>query len=207
MKKNAFLRLASVLLIVTLLSTCVISGTFAKYTSQAKGDKSIQVAAWSITVNGSQIAVKSDATQKPTLPFDLFATVLDTKDGNEEEDVLKGKIAPGTKGAFTMTVANLSEVNAHITFDMSGSATRPVPLQFTAKVGNGQFGAMTTDMAKLAGYMETDLAMGASTEITVQWEWPFERGADASDTDIGIDADAKTVEYLMSATLHAVQVD
>ena len=37
MKKNTMMRIASVLLVAVLLSTCAISGTFAKYTSQYTG--------------------------------------------------------------------------------------------------------------------------------------------------------------------------
>ncbi|MFR0985955.1 MAG: hypothetical protein ACLSFZ_04975 [Frisingicoccus sp.] len=44
MKKNRMMRLASSLLVLTLLTTCVISGTFAKYTTQAGGSDTARVA-------------------------------------------------------------------------------------------------------------------------------------------------------------------
>ena len=46
MKKNTMMRLASVLLIVTLLTTSVISGTFAKYTTSATANDSARIAYW-----------------------------------------------------------------------------------------------------------------------------------------------------------------
>ena len=50
MKKNKMLRIASILLVVTLLSTCVISGTFAKYVTKAEGIDAARVAKWGIIV-------------------------------------------------------------------------------------------------------------------------------------------------------------
>lgn len=51
MEKNRMMRLASALLILTLLTTCMISGTFAKYTTQATGEDTARVAKWGVTVN------------------------------------------------------------------------------------------------------------------------------------------------------------
>lgn len=57
MKKNKFMRIASVLLIVTLLSTSVISGTFAKYTTEAEGSDSATVAKWGVNLLISAICL------------------------------------------------------------------------------------------------------------------------------------------------------
>lgn len=57
MKKNKMMRLASCLLVAILLTTSVISGTFAKYTTSSTGTDSARVATWgfqdtaSITLN------------------------------------------------------------------------------------------------------------------------------------------------------------
>lgn len=53
MKKNKMMRVAAVLLIVTLLSTCVISGTFAKYVAKADMEDSARVAKWGIKIETS----------------------------------------------------------------------------------------------------------------------------------------------------------
>ena len=50
MKKNKMMRIAAVLLIVTLLSTCAISGTFAKYVAKADVEDSARVAKWGIKI-------------------------------------------------------------------------------------------------------------------------------------------------------------
>ena len=43
MKKNIMMRVASALLIAVLLTTCAISGTFAKYVSTASGSDTARV--------------------------------------------------------------------------------------------------------------------------------------------------------------------
>lgn len=53
MKKNKMMRIAAALLIVTLLSTCIISGTFAKYVAKADVDDSARVAKWGIKIETS----------------------------------------------------------------------------------------------------------------------------------------------------------
>jgi hypothetical protein len=53
MKKNKMMRLASVLLVLTLLSTSIISGTFAKYVSTGKASDTARVAKWGVVVNTS----------------------------------------------------------------------------------------------------------------------------------------------------------
>ena len=48
MKKNRMMRVASALLVAVLLTTCAISGTFAKYVSTATGEDAARVAYWVI---------------------------------------------------------------------------------------------------------------------------------------------------------------
>ena len=71
MKKNKTMRLASGLLVAVLLTTCAISGTFAKYVSDATNSDTARVAKWSIEVEGEEIGVAGD----PVVAFDLFETV------------------------------------------------------------------------------------------------------------------------------------
>ena len=50
MRKNKFLRLASVMLMLCLITTCAISGTFAKYTTSDEALDSARVAKWGVAV-------------------------------------------------------------------------------------------------------------------------------------------------------------
>lgn len=55
MKKNKAMRLASALMVLTLLTTCVISSTFAKYTTSANGEDSARVAKWGFEADDDSI--------------------------------------------------------------------------------------------------------------------------------------------------------
>lgn len=211
MKKNKLMRVACALLVVTLLSTCVISGTFAKYVAQGSARNAVQVAKWSIEYKGEK---DTDATQlavknTPTVSFDLFSTVLDS-DGSSETDVAQGKIAPGTKGIFKFTVENKSEVTAKVSFAVTETKGN-IPLTFKVN------GATGTSLKKLMEDATSILNMpgaeGVSKKVyTVEWEWPFERedGAkDLEDTSLGIAADKDTTvpKYDVTLDINVEQVD
>lgn len=67
MKKNKIMRIASVLLIVTLLSTCAISGTFAKYVVTGEAEGYARVAKWGVTVTvEGEVASREYATDDDT---------------------------------------------------------------------------------------------------------------------------------------------
>ena len=98
MKKNKLMRLASCLLVGTLLTTCAISGTFAKYTTQDAAADSARVAKWGIEL---QIIgdLYSDAYGADIRT--AFAADPDTDDGQamevKAESEGKDVVAPGTK--------------------------------------------------------------------------------------------------------------
>ena len=187
MKKNRMMRTASVLLVAVLLSTCAISGTFAKYTSTHTATDTVTVAKWDVKVD--------DAAFSDTATFDFTETWTDS-DGNVEDDVADNKLAPGTKGSFDLTVTNSSEVNAQFKVNFDFAALNAIPLNFTFKIDG-------------ADYTQGDfveIAMNASKVITVTWEWPFEAvgsNTNAADTALG---EAGTT-FNVSATIVAEQVD
>ena len=53
MKRNKMMRIASALMVATLLSTSVISGTFAKYVTEDSASDTARVAKWGVTVQAS----------------------------------------------------------------------------------------------------------------------------------------------------------
>ena len=50
MKKNKMMRLASAMMVLTLMSTSVISGTFAKYVTKGEATDKARVAKWGVEV-------------------------------------------------------------------------------------------------------------------------------------------------------------
>lgn len=105
MKKNKMLRIASILLVVTLLSTCVISGTFAKYVTKASGTDKARVAKWGVlvSVEGDTFADKYEAID-PDYVADggEFAVVANNGDK---------VVAPGTSSEEVNTTPLTATIN------------------------------------------------------------------------------------------------
>ena len=154
MKKNYMMRIASVLLVVILLTTCAISATFAKYTATGTGTDTASIATWDVKYNGVKIS--------ETLSFGLFDTITNT---GAAGSVAEGVIAPGTSGTFTVTLDNDSQVAAK--YAVSFDTPENVPLTF-----------------EVVGTQTNTLAVGADpVTVTINWEWPFEtENGDAADT-------------------------
>ena len=212
MRKNKMMRAASGLLVATLLTTSVISGTFAKYTSTASGNDTATVAKWSFEAMGEEIAVTGDKTN---LKFNLFDTINDTGNAAPEEDVADNKIAPGTAGSFEIKVKNTSEVTAEYTIALSETNNSNIPLQYSLDGTNwvDSIGELT-----MTGLTKKQLDIGAAEAThTVYWRWMFEgttSGAhdgqtDATDTALGITAQKtdKVPTVTIKATITATQVD
>ena len=89
MKKNKMMRLAAILLVCVLMTTSVISGTFAKYTTSDSAFDSARVATWGFEGDENSIVLDN-----------LFVNAYDaggdiTVTGAAGADV----IAPGTKNS------------------------------------------------------------------------------------------------------------
>lgn len=110
MKKNRMMRLASLLLVLTLLSTSVISGTFAKYVTTNGGTDTAQVAKFGVIIN-----VADD--------LGLFNTAYETTDtaGYTGLSVTSSStsqlVAPGTKGSMSFNITGMPEVATRVSIN------------------------------------------------------------------------------------------
>ena len=55
MKKSKTMRAASFLLVLTLMTSCFVGSTFAKYTTTATGTDTARVARWGFTTTSLEI--------------------------------------------------------------------------------------------------------------------------------------------------------
>jgi hypothetical protein len=202
MKKNRMMRIAAFLLVAALLSICVVSGTYAKYTSEITGTDTARVAKWDFKVGGETAGVNN------VFMFELFKTITDT-DGSAETDInpTDGQIiAPGTQGNFVINLKNDSEVTAEYTVDFKETKTAAIPIQYS--LDGTTWGTMDSIDVKTA----VKVAIGGSASITVYWRWAFERGTtdseksanNALDTKLGM---ASEIKVAVTATITVEQVD
>ena len=108
MRKNNMLRIASVLLVAVLLTTCAISGVFAKYQSLGNNNDEARVAKW-----GFKIAATGD---------NMFAANYgDSVIAANNTDKL---VAPGTNEQWTpFSVSGQPEVDFTLTFEATVALT------------------------------------------------------------------------------------
>lgn len=120
MKKNVIMRAACVVLVLTLLSTCMISGTFAKYvTTGPAATDSARVAEWGVTIEATGVMF-GDSYQDKASGNAATAYVVD-----EAVDTITVQakadntniVAPGTKGSLAaLNVQGTPEVDTQVTY-------------------------------------------------------------------------------------------
>lgn len=184
MRKNGMMRVAVVLLTLTLITSCFVGGTFAKYTTSADGYDTARVAHWGF-----------GAVTENTLEG-LFNTSADTGVLSSNGDNI---IAPGTGGEITFTFVN--ETNATtapevayeiiVSTDASDpmSAALEAQLRFTLDGGTeltwSQLLAAIEDLAYTDGSNQyaagtpVPAAFGVGATHKITWKWSF----DANDDD------------------------
>lgn len=192
MKRNRIYWLFSLVLVLTLVSFTLVSGTYAKYTTSIAGTDSARVAKFAVKAAG--------ASSGTSASFNLFDTILDTSDGIAEGDVTAALIAPGTKGSFDLVLENDSEVT--VSYAVAFTATLAgVPIQFSTD--GSTWKTAIADLNKSA----TNIAIsGDDVTITVYWRWVFtvDAAGDTADTELGV---AGTAEPSVTATVTFTQVD
>ena len=193
MKKNRTMRVAVLMLALTLITCCFVGSTFAKYTSSATGSDMGTVAKWSFAVETTDIATND------TFAMDLFAI---PDDGVKQEN---GLIAPGTTGQIELNFSNTSDVEAKFAVDFKcekSAAAATLPIQF--KLDDGEW---KNDINDLDFANENIAKNGGASAHTLYWQWVF-AGDDAVDTNLGIAAAAgQEVNCVVSATVTAEQID
>ena len=214
MKKNTMMRIASVLMVAVLLSTCAISSTFAKYVSSDSATDTARIAKWGVTV---------DATGETA-----FATKYDNTAADNGVKVVSTEkvIAPGTNGTLGgISISGTPEVMV----DISVSATLELgnnwvvdgveycPLVFTVgnqtfKIGDANIDSVDKlEQAVMAAFDVLDAEdvesnTNLNRSISSSWNWAY-NGDDTNDSLLGNKADNElpTIEFSCSVTV--TQVD
>ena len=197
------MRIACYLLIAVILSTCALSGTFAKYsTTLTSNTSTTTVASWSFNVNDVDVT-------KETVTFELFNTVTNI-DGSAETNLrlTDGKmIAPGTTGSFSIKLQNKSEVTAMYDIEFNTiktAASENLPIVFSRDGQN-----WSSDLPNVNAGINTILYMGSDyVEEKFYWKWDYTGENDSVDTALGkAVVNGEDVSVILTATVTASQVD
>lgn len=173
MKKNKMMRIASILMVATLITTCAISGTFAKYVTKASGEDKARVAKWGIVldISGSSVfADKYAATDAKYLEAGGVNSVVSSVEG--EKVVAPGTNAKEANGQLVAHVKGTPEVATRYTLVVDKAQDVVLPAgtytDYTELVlKNGEYGYFNTfTLDKAYAPIKWDLAIAKGTAIT-----------------------------------------
>lgn len=156
MKKNRMMRLASGLLVLVILTTCIISGTFAKYATGDNAKDSARAAKWGVTTTisgalfGKHYNDFSETEGTENLGSNQIAAAYkgSVDHASGEADDGKNIVAPGTKSEnMTISIAGKPEVSGKIEFTVDDKDKENFSDIWLA---SGKYGVMTdvTDTIK-----------------------------------------------------------
>lgn len=117
MKKSKTLKLATGLLILCLITTCVIGTTLAKYTTGGTTQDTARVAKWGVSVNMEADSLFNNEYSKTDTAYSGSLSVQSSSTGTNV-------VAPGTSseqanGSAVFSISGTPEVAARIKIDMS----------------------------------------------------------------------------------------
>ena len=191
MKKNTMMRLASVLLIAVLMSTCAISGTFAKYVTSGDSSDSARVAKFGVEVT-ADFSNMFTATYKTHDAWDGDYPALESVVAYNGTDNL---VAPGTDGTLAhFDISGMPEVDVAVTYEANLSlenwtigvgGEEYCPIVFTVNGVEYDMDTYTT-VAALEQAVEEAIVKAAAKynantnlevvedDLNVSWKWHFE---------------------------------
>ena len=216
MKKNKMMRVASALLVAVLLTTCAISGTFAKYTTSETSYDEARVAKWGVTVEvevegAFATEYDADATHNDAQSQAIAKTVISS--GSDK------LLAPGTDG--TLATADISgepevavNVTKEATLELEGWTVDSefyCPLVITVDgtaVEGLDYDSADDFIAAVEALLNSNVNYAPNTDLdashNVTWEWAFEGNDDAKDTLLGNQAaagSASTISFELVITV------
>lgn len=234
MKKIKTMRIASILLIAVLMTTCAISGTFAKYVTSASATDTARVAKWGVTVTAT---TGSDFAKTYQTHDDVYTGAISV----EAEDKV---VAPGTSSAdvdgdVTFTIAGKPEVATRVTIEFeatseiilekntayldytTGNDTQdtftldadyyPVKFTLTQEIGDAtttlvNAGTLQDVAEALTGVTDYDPNETLDVTYTLTWEWDFgeDENNDKADTYLGQEEPAQTLGYTLNITVEQI---
>lgn len=212
-KSGKTMRLAGLLLVLVLVTSCFVGGTFAKYVTSGEATDTARVAKF-----GVEITTATDTMFKTVYAKDDVSVTSATITNSVESSNTNKLVAPGTKedNAMTFSVKGTPEVavkvdvvveNVKDVFLKAGSykdytkapyedsftlAGEYHPVVFTLTKGGTKV-VDSKPLSEVETYLEglskeyapnTDLSTVLG-EFTLSWEWKFENGKDEADTLLG----------------------
>lgn len=229
MKKNKMMRIASCLLVLVLLTTCVISGTFAKYvTSSGELTDSATVAKWGIvlTVAGDNVLYDDTVTGNEVTSLKVYTENLAAPGTHQK--LAKVQLSGTPEVAYKIIVdVDLTLVN----WVLTDGTTEYLPLVFNVDGDEIKIDATFDTVAKVEKAVEEAIAAAiagagpvfadevyskehnpniavptSANDVEISWTWAFSSSSenDAKDTELGDPTTLPTIGFSLKVTVEQV---
>lgn len=224
MEKNKTMRIASLLLVAVLMTTCVISGTYAKYVTSGQVDDTARVAKFGVKVTASSDLFSKTYTKNDST-FEKTYSVVSSDDDKV--------VAPGTTGSISAaSLTGTPEVAVRVSYKnvnldlgsnwkvgddyycplvitVNGTDYSGMDYESAAKFEEAVEGVISNVTADFEA--NTDLSTaGTSGAVAVKWSWPFyvSDESDEKDTSLGdAAANGTDIEVALSYDVTVTQID
>ena len=189
MKKSIFGKIGAAAVVLTLVTSSLVGGTFAKYTSEVTGAAKATVAKWSVEFDDAE---KSLSQSKD---------IVLTNENTTNAPTATGTIAPGSQGKVQIEVdGSQSQVGYSYTISGDVSGMNGIPLKFyTDKemttpltITDNKFATAKKDMA----YNTTAESM--KDTVAIYWIWDKD-STDTADSGLGSNPVTGTISLTMTA--------
>ncbi|MGI6491963.1 MAG: hypothetical protein ACOX0T_06060 [Pelotomaculum sp.] len=215
-------RAAILLLVLCMISTAMLGGTFAKYTSEYAGADTALVARWSFEAKGGDGDITMGADNTELALFDhLYSTHINQTDG-------AGKfiLAPGVEDEFTVKMDYIADVDADVVIEitpLAGNAN--VPMEYSVDDGTNWVtlanlpNALAVEIASPGGALSDPVANDKTFRIAkvdanstnsvsitqpVKWRWAYDFAAQSGQGNTEITSNDVTDTALGEASQAAV---
>lgn len=225
-KSGKTMRLAGLLLVLVLVTSCFVGGTFAKYVASGTGTDTARVAKFGVTVTASGTLFAEEYITDDTGVATIAKSVV-----SSNTDKL---VAPGTKGNMTsMTLTGTPEVAVRVSYeattmelgdnwvDTAGDYYCPLKITVGTDTLNGLDYTSADEFedavkGKIAAYSKnyvanTNLSGKGADSLAISWEWPFEdtttgaKQTNEKDTALGNATTPATITLSVKTTV--TQID
>lgn len=191
MKKSIFGKIGAAAVVLTLVTSSLVGGTFAKYTSSVTATGTAAAAKWAIAFakDGTNIEDDTPATKTFTLTDDNAAQV----------GAVAGKIAPGSYGTIDLSIDGKdSEVGYSytITADVSQLGNVPIAFYLGSEAKPDQKLSATNGKILIDSGNVLQENVGTAVQKSLYWVWEETDG----DTAAGIAATSGTIDLTLEAT-------
>ncbi len=223
MRTNKPMRAATALMALTMITSCFVGGTFAKYLTTTSGNDSARVAYW-----GFNVTEKTD--------LDLFDATYDegnvARSSNDTSTEVVNLIAPGTSKKTTFKFVNANAQAPEVAYTLEINADGVITDELEAqlefylddenKTNPLTMAGLVDAIEALAGEGATEgkldyvagaipAAFASDSEHTIEWEWTIggvDDNGQGDDNHLGNEAFTADLDQLsLAITVTAEQID